>query len=642
MVKQGFRADINALRALAVIGVIGFHFGIPGFGGGFAGVDVFFVISGYLITLQIQQGLVSGTFKFGAFYVSRLRRIFPALALMCFAVMLFGWWFIFSNEYIEHAKSAFEALYFGSNNGFMTPRGGYFESVNTGLSPLLHTWSLSVEGQFYLIFPVLWVIIFKKSGAQQRNIVLLTLAVAMSYFLYDVQHHTDASFYSLPVRAWEFLAGACLVVLPQRLSSKLAPNAASVLGLVCLGAGGYFLNASLLWPGYWTLIPIIGTLLVLMAGDAASSRWLFNNWLMQRTGDMSYSLYLWHWPLVVFAKKYASAWGRDLSVFEVACLLIATTAFAALSWRYVELPIRQNKKSWSDRKILVLVLFVILGFWGGWRGIAISQGYPERLERLMPNLQVREVGLLSQNYFKTCALVQNIFTVTDKLSHCEINAANESKSSFVVWGDSHAQQYFPAINQAAIAEGYRGLLLARAACRPTLPNQFAYRTTDKYASSCAAFNNKVNQQIVETTSIRTVVLGRVWFHGESIDQTINLIKYLTSIGKKVVLIGVIPKPEFDIPQTWFYRQVWGGEVIKEITVSKDADELPAITEYLKTQLTPQIQQGSVMFIDPFSHFCDQSKCYFVKDGVKNFVDDNHITERKALEFVDEFKRALKE
>lgn len=124
MVKQGFRADINALRALAVMGVIGFHFGIPGFGGGFAGVDVFFVISGYLITLQIQQGLLSGTFKFGAFYVSRLRRIFPALALMCFAVMLFGWWFIFSNEYIEHAKSAFEALYFGSNNGFMTPRGG--------------------------------------------------------------------------------------------------------------------------------------------------------------------------------------------------------------------------------------------------------------------------------------------------------------------------------------------------------------------------------------------------------------------------------------------------------------------------------------------------------------------------------------
>ncbi len=122
--KASFRPEINALRALAVIGVIGYHFGIPGFSGGFAGVDVFFVISGYLITSQIQQGLQSGTFKFAAFYVSRLRRIFPALAVMCFAVMLFGWWFVFPNEYIKHAKSAFEALYFGSNNGFIKPGGG--------------------------------------------------------------------------------------------------------------------------------------------------------------------------------------------------------------------------------------------------------------------------------------------------------------------------------------------------------------------------------------------------------------------------------------------------------------------------------------------------------------------------------------
>ena len=466
--------------------------------------------------------------------------------------------------------------------------------------------------------------------------------IAVSYFLYDVRHHTEASFYSLPVRAWEFLAGACLVVLPQRLPNKLAANAASVLGLLCLGAGGYLLNSSLLWPGYWTLLPIIGTLLVLLARDAASSRWLFNNWLVQRAGDMSYSLYLWHWPLIVFAKKYATAFGQDLSVFEVATLLIATTAFAALSWRYVELPIRQNRKFWTGRKIVAFVLLVILGFWSGWRGLAISQGYPERLERLMPNLQVREIGLLSQNYFKTCALVQNIFTMNDRLSFCEINTVDKSKPSFVVWGDSHAQQYFPAISQAAIAEQHSGLLIARAACRPTLPNQFAHRTTDKYASSCTEFNNKVNQQIVETPSIRTVVLGRVWFHGESIDQTIDLTKYLTSIGKKVVLIGVIPKPEFDIPQTWFYRQVWGGEVIKEITGSRDADELPAITEYLKTQLAPQIQQGSVVLIDAMAHFCDQSKCYFVKDGAKNFVDDNHITEKKSLEFVDEFKRALKE
>lgn len=641
--KDSFRADINALRALAVIGVIGYHFGIPGFDGGFAGVDVFFVISGYLITSQIQQALLSNTFKFGAFYVSRLRRIFPALALMCFAVMVFGWWFIFPNEYIEHAKSAFEALYFGSNNGFIKPGGGgYFEAVDAGLSPLLHTWSLSIEGQFYLVFPILWVIIFKKSREHQRNIVLLALMIAVSYFLYDTQHHTEESFYSLPVRAWEFLAGACLVVLPQRLPSKSAANVASALGLVCLGAGAYLLNASLLWPGYWTLIPIIGTLLVLVARDAASSRWLFNNWLVQRAGDMSYSLYLWHWPLIVFAKQYASIFDRSLTVFEIGGLLLLTVTLAALSWRFVETPIRRNKLLWRSRNIGVSTAIVLIAFWGVWRFVAISYGAPSRLEKYISLSKIENTVKLP-HYFHVCLSQQQVIGSSDQLTFCHTNPKIGKKPSFAVFGDSHAHQYYPALIAASMDLQVNGLNATRAACRPTLPGEQPYGIAADGVESCIVFNRKVNQLIELTPSLKTIVIGRLWFEGVSVDLTMNLVKSLLAAGKKVVLLGPVPAPGFNVPQRWFYQQVWGRKIVQTMSVPQHAQQnFFDLNERVKSQFAAQIATGQLVWIDSMRHFCDAKECFYVKDGVNNIVDSNHITEAKALEFVDDFKRALQD
>lgn len=644
--KASFRPEINALRALAVIGVIGYHFGIPGFSGGFAGVDVFFVISGYLITSQIQQGLLLGTFNYGAFYVSRLRRIFPALALMCFAVMVFGWWFIFSNEYIEHAKSALQALYFGSNNGFIKPEGGggYFYAVNTAVSPFLHTWSLSIEGQFYVVFPIIWVIIYKKWRANQINIVLFSFIAAVSYFAYDTLHHTEQSFYSLPVRAWEFLAGACLVVLPQRMPSKLTANLVSAAGVICLVVSGYFLDASLLWPSYWTAIPIIGTLGVLVARNAASSRWLFNNWLVQRAGDMSYSLYLWHWPLIVFAKQYVAIHDRALTAAELVILLVATTVLAFLSWRFVEMPIRRNKTLWTTKRIVVLVVIVLISFWGAWRYAALTHGIPTRMGNYMSQAKYEKIIKIPE-YAGLCILEQRSSVKMEDLVFCNLNESKQKSPSILMWGDSHMHHYYPAIRQAAMDLKLNGIVATRAGCRPTLPNEYPYNSysIEKEAELCKEFNNEINRKLAKTPSITTVILGRLWFDDESVYQTINLAKSLALAGKKVILLGAIPKPKSNVSTMFIQQQIWQRRSISEMAVLRSTQShLDNLDGYTGEQLSSEILKGQIIFINSMSHFCDQQECFLVKNGINNYWDDSHITKAKALEFVDEFKRALKQ
>ncbi len=646
--KSSFRLDINALRAFAVLAVIAYHFDIPLFGGGFVGVDVFFVISGFLITSQIQQALLAGRFSFVNFFASRLRRIFPALAVMCFAVLLFDWFYIFPSEYITHAKSAFQSLYFGSNHAFgKAVGGGYFDAVQTNVSPFLHTWSLSIEGQYYLILPFLWVLVYKRWSAKQSLIVFLCLLAALGYFVYDTMHHTEQSFYSLSVRAWEFLAGASLVVLPMRFQEffmrKTVANISIAIGLVCILLSVYFIDVSMQWPGIWTVLPVLGAKLVLLGGNAASTHWLFKSWFVQRTGDMSYSLYLWHWPLIVFAKKYASIYLRQLSVIEIVTLLIVTIALAFLSWRYVESPIRKNKIFWTNKLLLIVVVLLLLVFWGVWRTLSVAKGAPERLAEYSKNEVSNGQDKFVFPYTKLCSLVTG---ESSELNSCVINKSKNAGDktqlpNFVVWGDSHAHHYYPAIFEAADALNLSGLMLTKASCRPTLPNEVAYHSSKSEQLSCTNFNNNANTLIAALPSVHTIILGRMWFHGETVIQTVKLAKYLIASGKKVILIGALPDPGFDVPHIWRERNVWGKQIIDEMSQPNDKNGLILIDQYVKEELTQEIASSRVVFLDAMKHFCDQTKCYLIKNKEKNFIDHNHVTEAKALEFTEEFIRALK-
>jgi peptidoglycan/LPS O-acetylase OafA/YrhL len=359
-----FRYDINALRAIAIIGVVAYHYGIKGFAGGFAGVDVFFVISGYLITSHINRDLARNCFSFSRFYVSRLRRIFPALAVMCIACSVWGWYFILPSDYLANTRHALDALLFVSNYAFSGERG-YFDVASTS-KPLLHTWSLSVEGQFYLFLPLLMASIWRFNHKYRITIILLVFLLSLDWCLYYNEIDSVSAFFQLATRAWEFLAGGLLALLTIKKPEAILSNLGSIIGLSLLIISIYWLNFTLHWPSSYTLIPVLGTAILIVSGDAVLTRGCFNWWPLQRLGDISYSLYLWHWPVLIFAKHYATTrLARELSQLETVSLIGLALLLAILSWRFIEKPTRLKQGWWTFKRIwqgalLTVACFIVL------------------------------------------------------------------------------------------------------------------------------------------------------------------------------------------------------------------------------------------------------------------------------------------
>lgn len=294
----GFRPDINGLRAWAVIAVVLFHFGVPGFDGGFVGVDVFFVISGYLMTRIIATGLATGRFSLGAFYLARARRIVPALLLVCLAVLGVGWFFLPPFDFSRLGSQVLSAALFISNIRF-SREGGYFD-VAAHEKLLLHTWSLSVEWQFYLLLPLLLMVVFRLGRGPKwiPATLLLSFTASLLASVLSTPSAPTQAFYLLPTRAWEMVAGGLVYCLATRVElSALSRRALETLGLALIVASIALFDSNSPWPGWRALVPVLGAALVLWAARV-DSVWT-GNWLAQRLGDSSYSIYLWHWPLVV-------------------------------------------------------------------------------------------------------------------------------------------------------------------------------------------------------------------------------------------------------------------------------------------------------------------------------------------------------
>jgi peptidoglycan/LPS O-acetylase OafA/YrhL len=291
-----FRKDINGLRAFAVIGVVLFHFNAQWLTGGFSGVDIFFVISGYLMTAIIFTKMDNNQFSLWAFYQSRAKRIVPPLALLCLTLLIFGWFYLYSADFKALAKHALTSITFLSNFVYAN-EDGYFTAAVTE-KWLLHTWSLSVEWQFYIIYPL--VILGLKKCMQPALVLCFLIAITLMSFLlalYGSLHFPDKAFFHLPTRAWELLIGGLIFLYPVTLS-KINKHIASTFGLVLILFSYLYLAETDLWPSYLTLLPILGASLVLIANNQGSA--ILNNALAQRLGSASYSIYLWHWPVYVY------------------------------------------------------------------------------------------------------------------------------------------------------------------------------------------------------------------------------------------------------------------------------------------------------------------------------------------------------
>lgn len=296
--KVTFREDINGLRAWSVVAVLLFHFGLIGLPGGFSGVDVFFVISGYLMTAIIVSGMEENNFRLFRFYMSRVRRIFPAFLALIFSLLVLGWFLLPSIEYQELGEQSSYGMLFLSNLLFWRS-SGYFDSASEE-KWLLHTWSLAVEAQFYIIYPIIISLIWKINGKLKFLFVCLSLLFSYSLALniLTVSWKPSAAFYLLPTRMWELIAGG-LVFLCLRCCtfSSLRKDNAFYIGFFLIISSFIFSSESLSWPSYWAAFPVMGASLIILGNKGDSI--LINNALLSWLGKRSYSLYLWHWPFVV-------------------------------------------------------------------------------------------------------------------------------------------------------------------------------------------------------------------------------------------------------------------------------------------------------------------------------------------------------
>ncbi|CAA6825423.1 MAG: O-antigen acetylase [uncultured Thiotrichaceae bacterium] len=354
-----YRKEIDGLRALAVVPVILFHAGIQGFSGGFVGVDIFFVISGYLITSIIVAELETGDFTISGFYERRARRILPALFFVILVSLPLAWWLLLPHELVAFGRSIIAVMVFASNILFWQ-ESDYF-ATDSELIPLLHTWSLAVEEQYYIIFPILLLVCWKL-GLRWVTAILATIAViSLGLAEWGWRHDASGNFYLLPSRVWELMAGAgCALYLsnkPQPTGTLSQVLSLSGLGLLMLSI--LWLDDTIPFPGIYAILPVLGTaLIILFAHQGNWTGKLLSLPALVGIGLVSYSAYLWHQPMFAFARLY---YAEEPGLVIMSGLAVLTFGLAFISWRFVERPFRQ-RQNFSRKQIFIMALMGSIAF----------------------------------------------------------------------------------------------------------------------------------------------------------------------------------------------------------------------------------------------------------------------------------------
>jgi len=499
-----YRPDIDGLRAIAVIAVLWFHVSPRSLPGGFVGVDIFFVISGFLISGIIFQDIQNKKFSFTSFYARRIRRIFPALILVLLACSVFGWFYLLAQEYAALGKHAAAGAGFIANFIFWNEAGYFDIAANT--KPLLHLWSLGIEEQFYIFWPLLiWF------GTRWRANVLWLLAglAAVSFYLNisAATSHPTATFYSPQTRAWELLAGSALAwfslhhqALWQNIS-KTGSNWLSGTGIALLLYSFFAFNTDLAFPGIWAALPVVGTALLIMAG---SQCWLNRHLLANRIavwfGLISFPLYLWHWPLLSFAWIIE---GGKPEQFTRYMLLALSVLLAWLTYRFVEHYLRHSRS-----RLLPLSLSVVMTVLGTF-GLLIygKDGLPERIYHQQVAPYADSIKITSRK--KECFDIPYAYHKTGDW-YCHLGNPEHPSSIFLA-GDSHALSLLPAFEKYAATRKINILFAGMSVCPSLLDIQPIRGDKNIEQYNCPLLHERIFNFIKEE-NIKNIVLVNRWSH----------------------------------------------------------------------------------------------------------------------------------
>ncbi|QPC90849.1 acyltransferase family protein [Mesorhizobium sp. INR15] len=612
-----YRPEIDGLRAVAVLPVLFFHAGFSWVPGGFAGVDVFFVISGYLIARVIDDELKAGTFTFLGFYERRFRRISPALAVMCIATIPFAWLWMVPQELDAYGQSLATANLSVSNFLFWK-RAGYFDD-SSALKPLIHTWSLGVEEQFYLVFPMLLWALRRRGSAFPVVAALVAVSFALTFVF--ARFGPAANFYLLPTRFWELGAGALLALWRPTGSpvGRVAAEVLSMTGLALVIGSIFLLNGSVPYPGPWTLAPVVGSGLIIAMANAETMVGRLLAWRpLVFIGLISYSLYLWHQPLFAFARMRLFG---DVSTTVYLSLIALTLLLACVTWWYVEQPFRNRQRFTRGRFFLLLgtVAAALVAF-----GVAADKtsGLPMRGTDRQLAVSLKERMRPNTGLGDDC----------DGRLPLSSTCSTSKAPTMIVWGDSFAMQLVGGIMasnpDAAIVQ------FTKSACWSLLD---ASPTSLDFPGDCQAFNDNAKAYIAKTKSLRFAVLSSTYgyvrdqtvrFQGEVIPSSEEFgrgqlqatLDWLTAQGITPILVSPAPSDGRDIGAC-LARSRWLDEDGEKCTpFSADVRKAGA---NVRTMLKSFRDRYKVIILDDF--LCGDRFCKVQDGDVMIYRDGAHLS-----------------
>lgn len=654
----GYRADIDGLRALAVVPVVLHHAEVPGFSGGYIGVDIFFVISGFLITGIIAREMQQERFSILGFYERRARRILPALMTVLMGTIIFGLFVLSPSALMKLGAAAAATALFVSNIWFWRASVDYF-GTNAELDPLLHTWSLAVEEQFYIIVPIMLILIHRYLP---RRVMFGIASISLLSFLcaiFLVPSYPSAAFYVLPTRLWELGVGALLALgtiaahsaaSPEMSTQPVVPSVSwttqivSAAGLIAIVVPVVVYMPETPFPGWAALTPCLGTAAIIWAGSNAWVNRLLTIRPLVWIGLISYSLYLWHWPILAYLRVIYIP--EEIPHYILALAILSAVVFATLSLHFIERPFRDGRLRKLSRPALLSGSAAALAGVVGLGGlIIIADGF----STLMPSKARAAYAALDDHGLDKLRCNNK----SAAKGFCSFGASNDDvgEIDILLWGDSHAAALRPGVNAYLEQIGQRGLSATLNGCAPLLAIE---RAENESLRSCSSFNTEVVETLQSRADISTVILAGRWafvsegtrvgaesgrpvrfvdqqsevkgednlpYFERGLSRTVNTI---LTMGRNVILIGSVPEIGWHVPELLGRYHRLGIEV----PAVPDIDDFRRRNTRVNAVLQHLAQQPSVSFIQLASQLC-KPDCTIAVGETPLYVDDDHLSRTGA-------------
>lgn len=613
-----YRPDVDGLRALAVLSVVIYHLGMP-LHGGYAGVDIFFTISGFLIGSIILRQTSDGSFTFAGFYERRIRRIFPALFAMLLVSSILALKYLLPVELVAYSKSL-AAVSFSVSNIFFWLQTGYFDAPASA-TPLLHTWSLAVEEQFYIFLPIVLVLL---NRFMPRRVSIAICGVALASFLisvYGAYRLPSATFYLPHTRAWELLLGTVLALKGcPKVRGRLTREAAGIVGIVLIGATLLLYHTWTVFPGLAAVPPCFGTALVIAAGESGSHSVgrLLSLKPVVFIGLISYSLYLWHWPLMVFYKFGFTVIDGLNHHQSQALLLTLSLMMAVLSWRFVEIPFRSGALRVGRRSLFGLAAGATVAVMIGCSSVVEEQGLPSRFTE-----QAREVAAYidadpvdNRDQYRegVCFITAETSALKDySVSKC---LPERKQKTILVLGDSHAAAMWWGLDQ--VLAGVNVMQTTASGCKPVLnqrPRQHA---------GCTEIMSYALKEYLPSHKVDAVLIEAHWESGdlESLGETIA---WLKQHEIPTILFGPIVQYDSSLPR------------LLAMSINENDPLLPR--RHLESFVKPldlQMEELArytwhVPYVSMLGIFCGDESCtQYAEPGVPLLSDYGHLTKAGSV------------